>query len=134
MRGQVLDERGWRFDDVGVEPEYPGGGGSHGRKEKGVSGAGHGRAAGALVLHLVAFGFILGGDRRIEILAEDGDTGEAFRFGPGLCFGDGGLERGSGSISFTGFRNDETEGDKVMGVGKGEQVIPVFSVESGERC
>ena len=117
VRGQVLDQGGRGFDDVGVEPENPGGGGAEGREQEGIAGAGHGCPPSLLVVHFVAFGFILGWDRGVKVLTEDGDAREAVLFGARLRLGDGGLESGGGGAALARLWNDEAQGNEMMWIG-----------------
>lgn len=132
VAGEVLDEGGRGLDDVGVEPEDPRGAGAEGGGDEAVAGAAHGLAAGFLVGDFVALLLVLGLERRVEVLAEDGDAGEARVDGPGLGAGDGGLERGHGGIGLLGARGDEAQRDELVRVAEPDDVVPEARVEAGE--
>lgn len=117
VRSEVLDERGWRFNDVRVHPQHPGGEGAHcGEKER-VARARHGGAPHLLILELMPCGFVLGsGD--LEVLPQDGYAGEAAGFGAGLGSLNGFLQCGGGGIALLVFGYDKSERDEVVWVGE----------------
>ena len=132
--GEVLDERRWGLDDVGVHPEHPGCGGAQSGEEQRVARLGHGCTASLLVLHLVALGLVLRLQGDLSVLAQDRDSSEALALGAGLGLGDLRLECGVGGIALFGLGYYEAERDEVVGVAELQQVFPVAVVEARQRC
>lgn len=66
------------------------------------------------MLFFMPFGFILRGDRRVEVLTQNSDAGETFFFRPRLSSGNGSLESGSSRITFAGLGDNEPESDQGM--------------------
>lgn len=132
VAGHVLDERSWGLDDVCVEPEHPGGEGTDGGEEEGVSGGGHLGASFFLDLEGVSVLLELG-DGGVVVLPEDCDFGELGRGGVlgALDLLDGGLQALERGVSLGCPREDEAKLDELSWVGQLEQVLPVVVVEVG---
>lgn len=130
---KVLNQRVWGLDDVGVEPEHPGSGGAEGGVQEGVPGAGHCGAASLLRGEGMALLLVLR-DRRVEILADNGDSRESVLLGTGLHSPHGILQFRQRRVTLAGLGHDETEVNEIVRVIELQQVRPVCIVEAGEGC
>ena len=113
VAGHVLNEGSWCLDDVCIKPEHPGGEGSDGGEEEGVSGGGHLGASFFLDLEGVSVLLELG-DGGVVVLPEDCDFGEFGRGGVlgALDFLDGDFQTLECGVSLCCSREYEAELDE----------------------